>query len=306
MYAENRIRWKKAVPLFLMMIPGLFYLCINNYLPMTGILVAFKDYDPLGGIFGSKWIGFENFKFLFHSSDTIYILRNTLLYNVAFIILNTLFSVGMAVLLAEITNRLAVKFYQTALLLPSLVSTVILSYMVLLFLDGKTGYINNTILSFLNRSPVSWYSEPKYWPFILLFVNTWRSAGKMSIIYYATIIGFDSGLYEAANIDGASAWQKIKYITIPQLGPVIIVMTTIAVGHIFTADFGLFYQVPLDSGSLYGVTNVLDTYVYRALIQLNDVGMSSAAGVFQSLVGFCLVISTNILLRKKSPENALF
>lgn len=178
MYAENRIRWKKAVPLFLMMIPGLFYLCINNYLPMTGILVAFKDYDPLGGIFGSKWIGFENFKFLFHSSDTIYILRNTLLYNVAFIILNTLFSVGMAVLLAEITNRLAVKFYQTALLLPSLVSTVILSYMVLLFLDGKTGYINNTILSFLNRSPVSWYSEPKYWPFILLFVNTWRSAGK--------------------------------------------------------------------------------------------------------------------------------
>ena len=249
---------------------------------------------------------FENFKFLFHSSDTIYILRNTLLYNVAFIILNTLFSVGMAVLLAEITNRLAVKFYQTALLLPSLVSTVILSYMVLLFLDGKTGYINNTILSFLNRSPVSWYSEPKYWPFILLFVNTWRSAGKMSIIYYATIIGFDSGLYEAANIDGASAWQKIKYITIPQLGPVIIVMTTIAVGHIFTADFGLFYQVPLDSGALYGVTNVLDTYVYRALIQLNDVGMSSAAGVFQSLVGFCLVISTNILLRKKSPENALF
>lgn len=306
MITAKKIRWKRAIPLFLMMIPGMFYLCINNYLPMAGILVAFKDYSPLGGIFGSEWSGFKNFAFLFRSSDIIYILRNTLLYNIAFLFLNTLFSVIAAVLLAEITNRLAVTFYQTALLLPSLLSTVILSYLVLLFLDGKTGFINNTVLTLFHKETIAWYAEPKYWPFILLFVNTWRSAGKMSIIYYAAIIGFDTGLYEAADMDGATRQQKIRYITLPQLSPVIIVMTTIVIGHIFTADFGLFYQVPLNSGALYETTNVLDTYVYRALIQLNDVGMSSAAGVFQSIVGFCMVIFTNIVLRKKSPEHALF
>lgn len=306
MNGRKKVSWKKSLPLFLMMIPGLTYLCINNYLPMSGVIVAFKDYNPLDGIFKSKWSGFDNFRFLFKSSDIIYIMRNTLLYNVAFIILNTLFSVSAAILLSEITNRVAIKFYQTALLLPSLLSTVILSYMVLLFLDAKTGFINNAVLSRFDDIQVAWYNEPKYWPLILLFVNTWRCAGKMSIIYYATIIGFDGALYEAAEIDGATSRQKIRYITLPQLVPVIIVMTTIAVGHIFISDFGLFYQVPLDSGALYKVTNVFDTYVYRALIKLNDVGMSSAAGVFQSLIGFCMVLSTNMILRKRSPENALF
>ena len=306
MYAENRIRWKKAVPLFLMMIPGLFYLCINNYLPMTGILVAFKDYDPLGGIFGSKWIGFENFKFLFHSSDTIYILRNTLLYNVAFIILNTLFSVGMAVLLAEITNRLAVKFYQTALLLPSLVSTVILSYMVLLFLDGKTGYINNTILSFLNRSPVSWYSEPKYWPFILVFVNVWKGIGYSMIIYLSSIVGISVDYFEAARIDGATKWQQIKCITLPLLKPTVITLFILSVGQIFRSDFGLFYQMPRNSGSLYSVTRTLDVYIYQALMKNNDYSMSSAASVYQSIVGFVLIIGANKLVKKYESGSALF
>lgn len=306
MKAGKKLKWKKSIPLYLMILPGMGYLLINNYLPMSGIIVAFKEYSPLDGIWGSEWNGVENFKFLFQSSDIIYILRNTLLYNMDFLILNTLLSVLLAVLLAEITNRLAVKFYQTTFIVPSLLSTVVLSYLVLLFLDERTGFVNHSILGLLDQDAVSWYQTPAYWPFILAFVNTWRNVGKMSIIYYAAIIGFDASLYEAAEIDGASRWKKIRYITLPQLRPVVAVMTIIGIGRIFTADFGLFYQVTLDSGALYSVTNVFDTYVYRALIQLNDVGMSSAAGLFQSVFGFCLVMITNLILRRKSPENALF
>lgn len=304
--AADKRNWKRSLPLLAMMVPGCLYLLINNYLPMTGIVVAFKDYSPLDGIFGSAWIGLKNFEFLFRSSDLLYIMRNTLLYNTGFIMLNTVCSVGLAVLLGEITGKRAVRCYQTALLFPSLLSTVILGYLVMLFLDYRTGFLNRTVLNLLQAEPVSWYSEPGYWPFILLFVNTWRSVGKMSIIYYATIIGLDPQLHEAARIDGAGRLQRIRHVTLPQLAPMVIVMTTIAVGHIFTADFGLFYQVPLNSGALYETTNVLDTYVYRALIQLNDVGMASAAGVFQSLVGFVMVLATNGVLRRRSPENALF
>ncbi len=296
---------KKYIPLYVMMIPGLAYLIINNYMPMPGLVIAFKNYSAKKGIYGSPWCGFANFKYLFVTEDAWIITRNTILYNVAFIIINTFLSIAVAIILSELTSRFK-KFYQSAILLPHLLSTVIIAYLVYGFLCVDTGFINTSILAAFGQEPIMWYTETKYWPFILIFVSAWKSVGYSCIVYLATILGFDRAYYEAAIIDGCNKMQQITKITIPMLKPTIIMLTLMAVGRIFYSDFGLFYQVPMNSGQLYPVTQTIDTYVFRGLLQLGNVSMSSAAGVYQSLIGFVLVLGANLAVRKIDPESALF
>jgi putative aldouronate transport system permease protein len=305
----SRKRWqifKTFAPLYLLTIPGLLYLLINNYLPMFGLVIAFKDVNFSKGIFGSDWIGFKNFEYLFKTTDAYIITRNTILYNSVFIILNLVVAVGVAILLNEIKNKLMARFYQSVVLLPYLISMVIVSYLGYAILSMDNGFMNKTLLPFLGMEEIAWYNEAEYWPYILTFVHTWKGAGFLCVVYLAAIIGIDQEYYEAATLDGASKWQQIRSITIPLITPVIIMMTLLAIGRIFYSDFGLFYQVPMDSGSLFNTTNVIDTYVYRGLMQLGDIGMSSAAGVYQSLVGFVLVLFSNYVVRKINRENALF
>lgn len=296
--------FRKYLPVYLMALPGLLYLFINNYMPLPGLVLAFKRYNAKKGIFGSDWVGFKNFKFLFATNDAFVITRNTLCYNVVFIIVNTAAAIAVAIILAEMHHR-AKKFYQSVILLPYMISMVIVSYLVFAFLSTENGFLNNTVLRLLGKERISWYMEKQYWPFILVFVNAWRMIGYNCIIYLSTIMGIDKSIYESARLDGATKWQQIKQVTIPLLKPTIVMLTLMAVGRIFYSDFGLFYQVPMNQGALYATTNTIDTYVYRGLLQLGNISMSAASGLYQSVVGFILVLSANLLVRKLDPESAL-
>ena len=297
-------RFKRSLPLYLMMLPGILYLFVNNYMPMAGIMVAFKKYSAQQGIWNSKWIGFSNFEYLF-KNDAYILIRNTLLYNVAFIILDLFFGIVIAILITDVVSTKARKLYQSAILLPFLISIVIVSYIVYAFLSAENGMFN-AVRGSLGMEPVQWYASPQYWPFILCFVHVWKGVGYGCLIYIAGIAGIDPALFEAARLDGASKWQQIRYVTLPDLVPSIITLLLLNVGHIFNSDFGLFYQVPQNSGMLYSVTNTIDTYVYRALMTAGGIGRSSAAGVFQSVVGFVLVVLSNLIVRKTNKENAIF
>jgi len=298
-------RVKRYLPVYLMALPGLLYLFINNYMPLPGLVLAFKKYNAKKGIFGSSFVGLKNFKYLFATKDAFVITRNTILYNLAFIIVNTIMAVFIAILLAEMTSRMK-KVYQCLILLPYMISMVIVSYLVYGFLSNDNGFVNNTIMPLLGKDPVQWYMEKKAWPFLLIFVNAWKVAGYNCIIYISTILGIDRGIYESAAIDGASKWMQIRKITIPLLKPTVIMMTLLAVGRIFYSDFGLFYQVPQNQGALFAVTNTIDTYVYRGLLELGNMSMSSAAGLYQSIVGFILILGANMVVRKLDPDSALF
>lgn len=295
----------KSGPLLLIALPGIIYLIINNYLPMFGVFLAFKNYDYVKGIFGSDWSGLQNFRYLF-SQDAFIITRNTILYNIAFIILGTIAAIFVAVLMYELGERARVKVFQSSLLLPNLLSWVVLGFIGFAFLNSDTGFINNTVIRFFGGEPIAWYTTSKYWPFILILVNLWKNTGYSSIIYMAAISGIDKSIFEAGKIDGATKVQQILHITLPMLKSTVIIMTLMAIGRIFYSDFGLFYQVPMNSGALYEVTQTIDTYVYRGLMELNDVGMSAAAGLYQSVVGFILVITANSIVRKVDSDNALF
>lgn len=303
---KRKQKIKRWLPLFVMMAPGLLYVLINNYIPMFGIVIAFKKLNFQKGIFGSDWCGLDNFRFLFTTNDAWVITRNTLLYNIVFILLNMVIGIALAIFICDIRQDRMKKFYQSTVLLPYLMSIVIISYIVYAFLVTENGMLNNSILPLFGKEPVSWYSEPKYWPLILVLVNIWKGIGYGCMIYISSINGIDQGFFEAADLDGATKWQQIRYITLPSLIPSIITLTLLSVGRIFYSDFGLFYQVPLDSGALYSTTNVIDTYVYRGLLKLGDTGMASAAGVYQSLVGFVVILAANAVVRKMSKENALF
>lgn len=302
---NKKKRWKRYLPLYLMLLPGGIYLIINNYMPMAGIVVAFKKYNYRKGIFGSDWNGLKNFAFLFKTKDAWTITRNTICYNLVFIALGTLAAVTVAILLSEIRAERAKKTYQTLILLPFLVSIVVVSYIVYGFLSTEFGYVNH-VLQNLGTDKISWYSDPTWWPLILVLVNLWKNIGYNCVLYYATLMGIDSSYYEAAVVDGAGRWQRIRYITLPSLAPTIIILTLMAVSKIFYSDFGLFYQVPMNSGPLIDVTNTIDTYVYRGLMENSNIGMSAAAGVYQSLVGFVLVVAANWIVRKKDSQSALF
>lgn len=292
--------------LYVMMLPGLIYLFVNNYIPMAGLLIAFKNVNFTKGILRSDWIGFKNFQFLFKSADAFIITRNTILYNVTFIIINTTVAVAVAILLNEIKNKIFLSLYQSLILLPYLISMVVVSYLVFAMLSTDTGFLNKTILPALGLKEIMWYTEPKVWPIILILVHAWKGFGFLSVIYFSSIVGISDEYYEAASLDGATRWQQIKLITIPLIRPTIIIMTMLAIGRIFYSDFGLFYQVPLNSGAVYSTTDVIDTYVFRGLLQLGNIGMSSAAGMYQSVVGFVFILLSNHAVKKFSSEDAMF
>lgn len=295
----------RTLPLYLMMVPGLAYLVINNYLPMFGLSFAFKDINYTVGVWQSPWVGLDNFSYLFRTDAAFVIFRNTVLYNLVFIVLGTVLAIVVAILLSQIKGKM-MRVYQTCILIPYLLSITVVAYLAFAFLSTDNGFINNSILAPLGLDPISWYSSPGYWPFILTFINLWKNFGYNTILYYATLIGIDDSYYEAAVIDGANTWQQICYITLPCLKTTIITLTIMAIGRMFYSDFGLFYQVPMNNGMLYDVTNTIDTYVFRGLLQSNDVARSSAAGFLQSILGFVLVLGANFVVKKVDADSALF
>ena len=299
-------KMKHFWPLYIMFLPGAVYLFINCYIPMFGIQIAFRNYKANMGVYGSPWCGLDNFKFLTRTKDAWIMIRNTVLYNITFIILGTILAVATAIILNDIRSKKGKQLYQTIILIPFLISMVIVSYLAFAFLSTSNGYINNSLVRIFGITAIDWYNNPKYWPFILVIINIWKNLGYNMILYYATICGIDGTLYEAAVVDGASRWQRVKYVTLPGLKSTIIVLTLMALGGIFRSDFGLFYQVPQNSGPLISVTQTIDTYVYRGLMQNNNIGMSSAAGLYQSVVGFVLVFTANWIVRKIDNESSLF
>ncbi len=306
LFQRHSLMQRKDNGIFLLMCaPALLAILIFNYLPMFGIVIAFQDYNYRDGLFGSPFVGFEHFKFFFQSQDAWRITRNTIGMNALFIGVGLIFSVGVALLMYEVKKRVFVKTYQTFLMLPNFISWVIVGYMVYSLLDPAHGLVNNVIVA-LGGEGVAWYSEAKFWPFILTAASVWKKTGIDCIIYYAALLGIDSSYYEAAELDGANRFQILRYISIPFLTPTIIILTILAIGNIFRADFGLFYQLTRNSGELYATTDVIDTYVYRALRSLGDMSMSAAVGLFQSLVGFVLILGTNLAVKKYDPDYSLF
>ena len=287
---RKKIRWRRALPIYAMALPGAIYLILNNYIPIFGILIAFKDMNFQKGIFGSPWCGFDNFKFIFTSVTGWEMMRNTVGYNLLFHVVGTACAIFLAIMLNEIKAVRFKKLYQSLIILPYLISWVVVSYLAYAYLGGETGLINNSILKPLGLDPIVWYQEPKYWPFILLFFNVWKGIGYGSIVYFSSIVGISPDYYEAARIDGATKWKQIRYITLPLLKPTVVTLSILFLGGIFRSDFGLFHQVPRGTGILMPVTRTLDVYVYQALMQNADFGMSSAASVYQSVIGFFLII----------------
>ncbi len=299
---QNLKRW---IPCYLMALPCVVYFFINNYMPMVGLQIAFKNFNVRDGIWGSKFIGFENFKYLFASKDAWIITRNTIGYNLFWIILNTALGIMIAIFLNEVKSKMAKKVYQTFILLPYLISMVVVSYLAYAFLSEQTGFING-ILNALGLPSVMWYQKANYWPFILTIVYEWKNIGFNAIIFLASLVGISKDYYEAAEMDGATKWQQIRKITIPMLTPTIVMLVTIGMGNIFRSDFGLFYQVPRNQGLLNAATNTIDTYVFRALLQTGDIGMSSAASFYQAAVCLVTILLFNGVMKKFSEENAMF
>ena len=304
-FAEKIRYYKRYLALYLMMLPALVYLFINNYLPMSGLVLAFEKYNVKDGIWGSQFVGFKNFTFLLKSNDLPILFRNTLGYNLCFILINLVLGVTLAILITEITNLKFRKAAQSSILFPFVVSIVIVSYMVRAFLDPEAGLLNHLLVS-MGHQKVAWYDTAKYWPFILIFVNTWKGVGYGCILYISSILGIDMSLYESASLDGATKFQKIRYITLPFLKPTMITVSLLSLGRVFNSDFGLFFQVPQNSGLISSTTQTIDTFVYNALITQSNVGMSAAASFFQSVMGFLMIMVFNAITRKISRENALF
>jgi putative aldouronate transport system permease protein len=304
----------KNKALYIMMLPALVVLLVNNYIPMAGVLLAFKNFKYKGSnlienFMLSDWVGFENFKFFIDTPDAFNITRNTVLYNIAFILIGTVISVLFAIVLNEIKNKYFSKFYQASMFLPYFMSWIVVSYLVFALLSEESGFVNKSLLPAFGWSPDSlpaWYGEGAKWPIILTLVNIWKNTGYNCVIYVASITGIDQEFYEAATVDGATKFQQIRKITIPLLIPLMIILTLLAVGRIFYSDFGLFFSVTRNTGALMDYTQTLDVYVYNTLRNMSDVGMSSAAGLYQSICGFILVMASNLIVRKIDPEKALF
>lgn len=296
---------KRELQLFSMCFLPMLLVFIFNYLPMAGIIIAFKDYRYSTGVFGSRWVGLNNFKFFFKSTEFARITVNTLYLNALFILTGTVMSLLVAILLYQLTNRTAIKTIQTIFITPYFVSWVIASYMLYGFLNTRFGILNTWLEKF-GANAVDWYSDPKPWPVIFVIVYLWKSIGMDSITYYAALMGIDSSLIEAGEIDGANNRQIIRHVIIPTMLPLVSILTILKIGNIFRADFGMFYQLPRDSGALYKTTDVVDTYIFRALREIGDMGMGSAVGLLQSAVGFVLVMVTNAISKKIDPDRALF
>jgi putative aldouronate transport system permease protein len=291
--------------LLLMALPGVLLLLLFNYLPMFGIVIAFQDYRPNKGITGSEWVWFDNFRFLFGTGDAVRLTFRTLAYNAVFIVANQVMALTLAVLLNEVRRRWFVRIYQTIYFIPFFISWVVAGYLSFALLNTEEGLLNHLLVN-LGGQAIRWYGSPEYWPPILVLVNIWKNIGFYTILYLAGIIAINPEYYEAARIDGANKWQEIRFISLPMLLPLITITTLLAIGRIMYADFGMFYNITRDSGQLLATTDVLDTYVYRALRTQGLISMPAAAGVYQSVVGFVMVLIANWAVKRVDPDRALF
>lgn len=296
---------KKNKTLLLMLLPAVLFFLLFNYIPIAGIVVAFKCYNFKGGIFGSPWVGFDNFKFFFMSGQAFIVTRNTVLYNLAFIIVNTVLQITMAIFLSEIKNKYFKKITQSLMFLPYFVSWVIvgvISYNIFNFEHGTL----NSLFKLFHIGAIDVYSKPVAWIFIIIIFCAWQGLGYGTVLYLAAIMGIDTEIYEAAEIDGANIFKRIRYITLPSLVPTITILTLLAVGGIFRGNFDMFYQIIGNNGTLFNATDVIDTFTVRALLQTNEVGMAAAAGLYQSVFCFVTIMIVNTLVKKHDEDNALF
>lgn len=300
-----RLRDRKSnLQLLTMCLPAMLKLLVFAYIPMVGIVMAFQEYNPRDGFFGSQWVGFKNFEFFFKSNDWVRIIYNTVVMNLLFIFVGLIISIILALIMYEIHSRIFLKISQTFFFFPYFVSWPLVGLILLAFLNSD-GIITGLVERITGNS-ISFYMESEYWHLILLIVNVWKGAGVNAIIYYANMMSIDKTYYEAAQLDGANRLQCAWYITLPEIKTMAIVLTVMAIGNIIRADFGMFYFVPRNSSMLYPATDVIDTYVFRAINQLGDFSMGSAVGLFQSVVGFILILITNAVVRKVNKEAALF
>lgn len=303
---------KKTLMLLTMVAPGAIWLLLLRYLPMGGIILAFKNYkiypkDPtfLNNLIHSKWVGLDNFKFLFTTGDSWVMIRNTLAYNIVFIILGVIIPVAFAVMMSELSKKFVAKTYQTLMFFPYFLSWVVVSYFLNAFIDAQYGLIPMAQRA-ASETAVSWYTTPGPWPYIIVFANLWKNVGYSTVLYLAAITGIDQTQYEAAAIDGASKWQQILHVTLPNLRTMIAILFILNVGKIFNADFGLFWNVPMQNGALFAVTQVIDTYIYRVLMNTGNIGQSTAAGLLQNIVGFICIIGANAVIKKIDSDSTLF
>lgn len=289
----------------LMLLPSIVFFIVFSYIPMAGIVIAFKEYSFSGGIFGSPWVGLNNLRFLFLSNDLYNVIRNTVGYNIAFIIVNNALQIFCAVVLAELGKKVFKKLAQTVMLLPYFISWVVVGGLTYNLFNYKHGFISN-ILNILGKEPIDFYSTPIYWIPIIIAVSAWKSVGYGTVVYLATIMGIDTSIYEAAEIDGATKIQRTFHIVIPMLVPTLIILTLLSLGNIFRGDFSMYYQLVGNNSMLWSTTDVIDTFVTRSLLQTNDIGMSSAAGFLQSIFGFATVILANVCVRLYDKDYSLF
>jgi putative aldouronate transport system permease protein len=296
---------KRNKVLFAMLIPALLFFLINNYSPMIGIYYAFTKFNFVGGLFGSQFVGLENFKFLFKSGKLLSLTLNTVGYNVVFIIVTNVIQIFCAILLSRLSSRIFKRVSQSVIFLPYFVSYVILNVIVYNIFNYDIGFLNSTRVGF-GLEPYDAYSDPKVWPTLMVILYLWKQLGYGMVIYLATITGISQELYEAAEIDGANMLQQTIYITIPQLFPTFVILLLFSLGGIMRGQFDLFYQVIGNNGLLFDVTDILDTFVYRTLKHSYDIGMGTAAGVYQSIFGFAFITLVNGLIKRKHPEYALF
>lgn len=301
---NRRRKLKDNISLWGLALPGFLHVLLFNYVPMIGIIIAFKDFKPRLGIFGSPWNGLENFEFFFTSQDATRTISNTMIYAAVFLIINQILGVTIALLLFHLRSQRRLKVYHTIMLIPRFLSIIIISFMVYGFLSPSQGLINHIITAFGGEA-IQWYLEPKYWPFILVIVHIWQVAGSGCLYYYAALVGIDSSLFEAAAIDGAGTLQKCWHIAIPSLIPVMCMMLIMGIGGLFSGDFGLFYNVPKNQGTLFETTDIISTYTYRAMLS-GTLDKSAAVGLFQSIAGMIMVLISNGIIRKVSPENSMF
>lgn len=296
---------KKNIWLYLLILPCILFIILFKYIPMGGIAIAFQDFNPLKGLFGSEFIGLDNFKYFFRGSQWLQITFNTLWLNVLFIVTGTVASVAIAVMITELGKNAFIKVSQSVMIFPNFISWAVVAMFAQAFIGSDGGYINQ-LIEFFHGTPISFYSEPDVWPAIFVIIRIWKGAGYGAIIYMAAIVGIDTSVYEAAKIDGASRMQCIFRITLPLLKDTIILLTILNVGSIFYGDFGMIYTLVGDNSILFPTTDVIDTYVFRSIRTSGSMGMSAAVGLYQSLIGFILVIVTNKIAKKFSPESAIF
>lgn len=290
--------------LLLLAAPGLLFLLAFNYIPMIGIIIPFKQINYAQGIFGSPWVGLDNFKFLFSSNDIIRATANTVISNFLFIIITLVLSLAFALMLYQLSSA-AVKVYQTAFFVPFFLSWVVVSYVVFAFLNPNLGIMNQALAAF-GIGHVNWYNAPQYWRAILVLCYLWKNVGYYTVLYYTALLGVDPSYNEASSIDGANKFQQTFKITLPLISPIIVMLVLLQIGRIFFSDFGLFYFIPKDSGALYSVTDVIDTYVFRSLRNTPNLGMTAAAGLYQTVVGFILVLIANKITKKANSDLAIF